>query len=115
MASPSLPLSCLAQPSMHTLVFPGPQRDQGSSSCIQHCFCMPDLLPLLSHKLLMSKIPDLSHLPWIHQTLSEGTIPSVFQATYLGPVYHGFDRCSIWIVGCVHIQSRLQGNIFTES
>lgn len=80
---------------------------------------MPNLLPLLSHKLPMSKIPDLSLLPWTHQALSEGTIPWVkpfaLQGTYLGPVYHVFDRCPIWIVGCVHIQPCLQGNIFKLS
>lgn len=78
-ASPSLPLSCLAQPRAHSPVSPGPQREQGSSSCIQRLFCMPNFLPLLSHELLMSKIPNLLRLPWTHQTLSEGTIHLLFR------------------------------------
>lgn len=86
-ASPSLPLSYLAQPRAHSPVSPGPQRGQGSSSCIQRLFCMPNFLPLLSHKLLMSKIPDLSRLPWTHQTLSEGTIPGVKHLRFREPTW----------------------------
>lgn len=74
-ASPSLLLSRLAQPRAHTPVSRGPQRDQGSSSCIQRLLCGPNFLPLLPHELLKSKMSNLSLLPRAHQTLSEGTIP----------------------------------------
>lgn len=48
--------------------------------------------------------------------LSHTQCPSaLFQRTYLGPVYHVFDRCPVRIVGCVYIQPGLQGKTFKIS